>query len=264
MVKDTNHSPTRPPAKPVTENNVPGAKAGAGQTDASLSNTIDLKDIANTSITSGRAGPEALGQSLSKGDLTNPLHRLASVTVEALADKNLGETTLQGTRTAEILRHLVDRLESISKDLGAIQLSNLATSPTPAFEECYLFPIPLATAGGATTAHLKVFRRPGQQAVDPDNVRLALLLDLPELGEIAINFNVFEKRLSGQILSERERTHQRVKSGLNELHHRLNDLGYWIDSLTCNMFSDQEESPLATNNEIKASGSMLSRVNVRA
>jgi len=91
-----------------------------------------------------------------------------------------------------------------------------------------------------------------------------LLCHLPELGEIAINLNVLEKRLTGQILSAREQTHLRVESQLGDLFQRLNGLGYWVNSLTC----DRLVSPpaqLSTAVDDKDAGLKIpfSQINVR-
>ncbi|MEW5959460.1 MAG: flagellar hook-length control protein FliK [Chloroflexota bacterium] len=194
-------------------------------------------------------------------DLTNPLHRLASAIAKVLADPLLGEAE----RTTQVLGKLTSQLEAVAKDLGAIQLFNLTNIPDPDDEPYYLFPIPLAMPEGPQTAHLKVYRRPGSRTVDPANVRLALLLDLPELGEIAINLNLLQKRLTGQILSAREHTHQRVESQLDTLFHRLNDLGYWVNSLTCDRLVSHEARSFTTDEKLdKRVNIPLSQINVRA
>jgi hypothetical protein len=121
--------------------------------------------------------------------------------------------------------------------LGAIHLYSLADAlnPEAAQRAAYLFPIPIATPYGPRTAHLKVCRRPGSNRVDPENMRLSLLLDLPALGEMVINLNVFEQNLSGQILSGRQQTHRLVELDLSRLRKGLSGLGYRIDSLTCDL-----------------------------
>ncbi len=175
-------------------------------------------------------------------DKANPLHRLASAITETLTHAALDESTPQGTQIAQSLRELAGQLETVGKDLAAVQLSNLNNAPHPTAEPYYLFPIPLQTDDGPRTAHLKVFQRAaGQRAIDPDDVRLALLLDLPELGEIAVDLTVFQQRLSGKILSGREQTHQRVEQTIAELRQNLGNLGYWIDSLSCDMLTSQNE-----------------------
>jgi hypothetical protein len=188
----------------------------------------------------------------------NPLHRLAGVVKEALAQAGPDDAPAP---TMQALREVAGRLDTLTKDLAAVQLSNLAQTPHPAAEPYYLFPIPLHTANGPRTAHLKVFHRDGQREVDPDNVRLALLLDLPELGEVAINISVLEKRLSGQILSGREHTHQRVAEELAELRHNLGNLGYWVDSLTADRLTAQ---PQPAKTAPAPAALPLTRLNVKA
>jgi hypothetical protein len=149
--------------------------------------------------------------------------------------------------------------------LGAIQLSNLANTTDPIGEQYYLFPIPLATSNGPHTAHLKIYRRPGQNSVDPENLRLALLLDLPELGEIAIDLAVFERHLSGKILSGQQQTHQLVAVELDELREGLKGLGYQVDSLTCDLLSAEEEPGFSANDDTLSRIDIpIPQINVRA
>jgi len=200
-------------------------------------------------------------------DKTNPLHRLASAISEALANARLDESTTQGARAAEGLRQLAGQLEAVGKDLAAVQLSNLSNTPQLTAEPYYLFPIPLQTDDGPRTAHLKVFQRGGKRNIDPENVRLALLLDLPELGEIAIDLTVFQKRLSGKILSGREQTHQRVEQAITDLSENLSNLGYWIESLSCGKLTAEDnvtEISAGPPAPPAADGLNLQQINVQA
>jgi hypothetical protein len=154
--------------------------------------------------------------------------------------------------TAHVLRRLQDQLHLVSSDLGALHLANLAEPRDSAAERSFCFPIPLATGGEQQTAYLKVYRRPGERSLDPRNLRLALLLDLPELGEIAVNLHLsqcmksqFERHLSGQILSGRQQTQRLVESDLAWLLSRLNALGYQIDSLSSGLLKEVAAEPIA-------------------
>lgn len=208
--------------------------------------------VSNQTALAGVLSPKIVGE------ITNPLHRLASILQSVLA-----ETELDGT-TTQTLHRLADQLELVSKDLGTLQLTNVANPSNPTWEPHFLFPIPLSTTEEPHTAQLKVYRRLGQDSVDPKNMRLALLLDLPELGEIAVNLTVFERHLGGQILSKREQTHQLVEAELNELYHSLIDLGYRVDSLTSGLLSDESESILTVDNDTDLVDIPLPQINLRA
>jgi hypothetical protein len=155
-----------------------------------------------------------------------PLARLALALDEALK-----QARLDGPAT-QALRGLADQLELVSKDLGAVHLSNLANSPSQAVEPYYFFPIPVNTPAGPQTAQLKVYGQPGQRAINPGNVRLALLLDLPSLGEIAVELTILQRHLSGRILSGRVETHRLVETELPQLRESLSQLGYRIEILS--------------------------------
>lgn len=162
--------------------------------------------------------------------LTNPLHRLASNLAEILASQtDLDQPTLA------VLHRLADRLDQFSTDLGGLHLANLNTPHNQQVEPYYFFPIPILTPNGHSTAQLKVYQQPGQREIDPKNMRLALLLDLPSLGEIAIDLTIFERHLSGRILSGRDETHHLVETEVGELQHSLSNLGYQIDALSCDL-----------------------------
>lgn len=162
--------------------------------------------------------------------LANPLHRLASVLTAVLAHRaNLDEPTLA------VLHRLADQLNQFSDDLSALHLANINTPHNQLVEPYYFFPIPVSTPDGLCTAQLKVYQQPGQEEVDPQNMRLALLLDLPSLGEIAIDLTVFERHLSGHILSRRDETHHLIETEVGTLQLSLSNLGYQVDALSCDL-----------------------------
>lgn len=188
----------------------------------------------------------------------NPLPRLAAAIHQALDNPNLDQPT------AHALRQLSTQLEAVVKDLGAIQLSNLTHPAQPLNEPYYMFPVPLQTPQGPQTAQLRVYRRYGHSSVDPDNLRLALLLDLPELGEIAVNLTVFEQHLSGKIFSGKETTHQRVENSLDELYHNLKNLGYHIDSLRADRLSDVEKREFDRSQPAETIEVPMQQINITA
>lgn len=171
---------------------------------------------------------------------TAPLERLSAAIKTALAQPEIHEATKQ------VLRELSHQIETVTKDLGAIQMSNVAQTPPAAGEPYYMFPIPLQTEAGPRTAQLRVYRRNdgsnGTQPLDPNNLRLALLLDMPGLGEIAVDLTVFEKRLSGKFISGRESTHQLVQADLGDLQRNLQKLGYTVDGLFASLLSPEVPS----------------------
>ncbi|MFN8455285.1 MAG: flagellar hook-length control protein FliK [Anaerolineae bacterium] len=163
---------------------------------------------------------------------TNPLHRLTLTLSETLTSQaNLDKPT------AAVLHRLADQLNRFSDDLGALHLANLSTPDNRLVEPYYFFPIPVSTPDGPATAQLKVYQQPGQREVDPKNMRLALLLDLPSLGEIAIDLTIFERHLTGRILSGRDETHTLVEREVGELQQSLSSLGYQVDALSCDVLT---------------------------
>lgn len=190
--------------------------------------------------------------------LPNPIHRLASAINETLARPDLDEATRQ------TLGRLSGQLEETAKALGSLQLSNASNPINPTSNHAYFFPIPLNLPGGDQTAQLKVYRQPGRRNVDPDNMRLALLLDLPGLGEIAVNLSVYrsERQLTGEILSGQAQTNQLVTAELADLHDSLSALGYQVNSLTADMLPVEERNKFGA--EAETMTLTLSQVNVRA
>ncbi|HRV92062.1 MAG TPA: hypothetical protein P5526_07860 [Anaerolineae bacterium] len=196
--------------------------------------------------------------------VTNPLYQLATAITKTLDAVNDGSLDIDQAET-QTLHRLVRQLDSVSNTLGAMQLSNLGHTPNLAAEPYYLFPIPLATPDGSHTAHLKIYRQPGHNTIDPDNLRLALLLDLPELGQMAINLSIHqsERYLNGQILSGREQTHHLASTELNQLHDQLAALGYRVGTLTTGLL--EANDPLTiTNDATQLTPISLTQINVRA
>lgn len=196
--------------------------------------------------------------------VANPLHQLSVTITKALEAADAGLLDINQTET-QTLHRLVHQLDSISNTLGAIQLSNLAQNPNIVAEQYYLFPIPLTTPDGPHTAHLKIYRQPDHNGIDADYLRLALLLDLPELGQIAINLTVHrtERYLTGQILSRREQTHHLASIELNTLQDQLAALGYRVGTMTTGLLAVNE--PLTvTNNTTQIAPILLTQINVKA
>jgi hypothetical protein len=156
---------------------------------------------------------------------SDPLQSLTSAVAKALSQGNFDRVTTQA------LHRLADQLDLLANDLGASHLANLAHTLNPATEPYYSFPLLLATPAGPRQAQLKVYPQPGQHTIDPQNLRLAILLDLPALGEIAVDLTIFERHLNGKILSRQPQTHQLVEGELDQLHDGLSNLGYRVDGL---------------------------------
>ncbi len=168
--------------------------------------------------------------------LDNPLHQLAHIVSNALADANLPPAQ------ANALHQLSQQLHNLAQDLGAVQLSNLANTLATETGQYFLFPVPLHHADGTqTTAQLKIFRQPGRQSVNPENTRVALLLDLPSLGEIAIDLTVFKKQISGRVLTGQAETNALVAANLDDLQSRLNAIGYRVEALSTAMLTDKTD-----------------------
>lgn len=166
-----------------------------------------------------------------------PLERLISAVNKALGQDNLDAPTTRA------LHRLAGHLDQLANDLNAGHLANLANTLNPTVEPCYAFPLLLATPNGPRQAQLKIYPQPGQAHVDPQNVRLAILLDLPSLGEIAIDLTVFEQHLSGKILSRQPQTHRLVEVELGHLSAGLSSLGYQIDALTSGLLTTLASPP---------------------
>ncbi|MCB0209419.1 MAG: hypothetical protein KDJ52_08820 [Anaerolineae bacterium] len=226
----------------------------------SLTSLIETSSInASSSLPNFTSGPAP-----SMLPATNPLYQLATSINKTLEATNIDLLDIDQAET-QSLHKLVRQLDSLSNTLGAFQLSHSAQSPNIAVESYYLFPIPLATPNGPRTAHLKVYRQPGRNMMDTNNLRLALLLDLPELGQMAINLTIHqaEHYLSGQILSKREQTHNLASTELDKLQEQLVALGYRVGGLTTGLLENDEY--LANSNDAAQIDSILStQINMEA
>jgi hypothetical protein len=171
-----------------------------------------------------RASPTGASQQ-TLAEHPNLLRQVETALADALAHPRLDPAA------THVLQRLEDQLSLVTRDLSAAQLANLSDVANPAAEPFYVFCIPMHTSQGARTAYLKVYHQPGHQSLDPDNLRLALLLDMPALGEIAVSLTAFEGHLSGQFLCARSDTHQDVAAGIDELRERLKSMGYRVDQL---------------------------------
>jgi hypothetical protein len=164
------------------------------------------------------------------------LRRLSAAVDGYLGQVGSDAQTIQSAseeRISQALHRLQTHAQAIATDLASVQLANGSGAADLSGESALLFPIPITTPDGSSTAYLKVYRRAGQRNTDPNNLRLALLFDLPELGQLTFNLGILEQRLTGQILSSRARTFDLVKEELSGLRTGIGRLGYRVEELTC-------------------------------
>lgn len=186
------------------------------------------------------ARPE-IGLERGEAERSGLLRQLGRMLGEALADPKLDASL------AQPLQRLNEQLAWLAKDLGATQLANLATTANPSVPDCYLFAVPMDTNQGPRTAYLKIYRQPEERELDPNNLRVALLLDMPELGEMAINLVLFERRLSGQFLCARPETPAIIDVELDELREQLKALGLRVDRLSSEVLTSNQRTEWWTN-----------------
>ncbi len=220
--------PANPSAAPETP--APAAKAATVPARGATLPAAQSTPIAqSTPSAPHHAAPQSVPANT---PLDNPLHQLAHIVSNALADANLPPGQ------ANALHQLSQQLHNLAQDLGAVQLSNLANTLATDTGQYYLFPVPLHHADGTqTTARLKIFRQPGRQSVNPENTRVALLLDLPSLGEIAIDLTVFKRQISGRVLTGQAETNALVAAKLSDLQSRLSAIGYRVEGLSTAMLT---------------------------
>ena len=219
----------------IVARRLPASLAAAGiPQDTMLSEYTDLAGLLQRAERGegplASADVQALLQAVGEAESDNPgrwLQHLASK-----VHSFLSQLDADSRLTPSLLR-LQGQIDRVATDLASIQLINTGHSATMAADVAYMFPLPMTTPDGPSTAYIKVYRRNGHSEIDPQNVRLALIFDLPELGEMTFNLSIVEQRLNGQILTLRDRTHHLVLEQLSELRDNLDQLGYQVEGLTC-------------------------------
>ena len=191
-----------------------------------------------------------------EGERSGLLRQISRMLSEVLADPKLDASL------AQPLQRLNEQLAWLAKDLGATQLANLATPANPSVPDCYLFAIPMDTNQGTRTAYLRVYRQPEERSLDAKNLRIALLLDMPALGEMAISLALFEGRLSGQFLCVRPETQSIVEAQLGELREQLKALGLRVDRLDSEVLAADQKAGWWANMPGKAEITSLVQVDV--
>jgi len=241
------NTPATPPSAPPSTTATPTATANTAPTSAAPE-SASAPAPAPTATTATPAAQNTAPASATPQTVTltanvqvdNPLHQLARTISGALATGNLPPAQ------TEALQQLARQVQQLTQDLGAVQLSNLAQTLSTETGQFYLFPVPIRHADGSqTTAKLKIFRQAGRTKVNPENTRLALLLDLPSLGEIAIDLTVFKRQISGRVLTGQAETNKLVAENIDELEARLKSIGYRVEMLSTAMLSEAEpDSPV--------------------
>jgi hypothetical protein len=189
---------------------------------------------------------------------------------QGVVDHLLSETSkiLANPQLEEKLSHLIHSLKETLQNLGdainANHLGNLVSTSEFMAAPFYSFPLSLTTPEGPVAAQLKLHKNTSADKINPENMRLALLLDMPKLGEIVVNLQVFERNITGQILSARADTNLLIETQIDELRNNLGKQGYQIGSIIPGLLSEHQKHGSSDLILLESDYSQLSRVNLKA
>jgi flagellar hook-length control protein FliK len=184
--------------------------------------------------------------------------RLITVISDLLSNLDLDD------QIAQLVRNFEDPLQNLALDTSANHLSNLVTTSEVNSSPFYCFPLPLLLPEGAGTGYLTIHKNIGEEKINPDNMRLALLLDLPELGEITVKLQIVKKHITGQITSSREKTYELIETQISDLHDALKKQGYQTSKFVIDVAAkNHQPSPQERSQKEDNSNLLLSKINLK-
>ena len=239
ITQNTAQSPQNGTA-PTSENQ-PAPLPATAENGQTMPQSIDGKNGVTTKAPASNGQTVVAPPVITTEAKLNPLHQLAKAVTDTLANANL---TPQQSQSLHQLSH---QLHALNQDLGAAQLSNLASHISNEVGQYYLFPVPLNNSDGSqSTAQLKMYRHGGKTKINPEDTRLALLLDLPSLGEIAIDLTLFKRQITGRVMSGQAETNTLVSENIADLQDRLTNIGYHVETIATSLLADETDADEVT------------------
>ncbi|MBV8085099.1 MAG: flagellar hook-length control protein FliK [Chloroflexi bacterium] len=117
--------------------------------------------------------------------------------------------------------------QAAQRYVHAVQHQQLNNVLAPARGEPMVVPLPVAAGGG--TGELRIYVSPdreGAAAVDAENVRFDIELDLSRLKRVSIGVQLFRGQLSCSMAAERPETQTALAASAPDLKESLERLGF--------------------------------------
>lgn len=138
------------------------------------------------------------------------------------------------------------QLQRLLNNIEQFQLANRASAD----EAGRIFlPLPFLSEGLLKFGQLLVHRQPGhaQEEGRKDNglVRVALLLEMTNLGDLLAEFSILQKGISGSFTVENQSVQQFVEVHLPELKGQLEKHGFEVQQITCRVMPPETLSQVS-------------------
>ena len=148
---------------------------------------------------------------------------------------SIDQSTLSRADRAS-LDTLLGRAGDLCLHLDSMQTVNI---PSDDSDELHL-QIPLLAEGSLTTADIRIAGNRGgkTQPVDPDNVRLAVDIDLSGLGPLQLGLSVVDRQVTCTIRVDDETRSQFIKGSKDGLRKALQACGYGVAAVSVRSRAD--------------------------
>jgi len=136
------------------------------------------------------------------------------------------------SEVATRLRSLLATVQETTRHIEFRQLSNAGDTATTTLPAYLQFFLPLQGAGPNEYVELRVYYRQGKgKQIDPDDVRLAFLLEMQAIGTVVVKLDIFRQHVRAAIETAHAEVEQLFRAMAPQLRSRLHTLGYVVDAL---------------------------------
>ncbi|MHB8620600.1 MAG: flagellar hook-length control protein FliK [Chloroflexota bacterium] len=200
--------------------------------------------------------------------LLNHQAQLAVRQIIVRLDEALAPGTLPAPARAMALV-LRDSAQQLVHAVQFQQLQNSLSLSRPVDPGFVSFPLPLLAQRGPAQAELRVYYREegGARSIDPEDVRVALQLELSNLKKVNVTLHLFRRQIVCQVQAESRPAEQALKAAAPDLERALRGLGYGVEPIRCSLAPILGTEPADDGSRRSVAGSLpatLARVNVRA
>jgi hypothetical protein len=158
-------------------------------------------------------------------------------TLRASLLRLLGQLEGMNDRNAQVL---MGRVREALQVLDTMQAANVPTGD----REAIALQFPFVVDGDVATADVEIFyQKRGDGAIDPDNLRFALAVDLSGLGHVKFDLTVVTKRAMCRVYAEDEIKAAFLQEEVEGLKEALEKCGYEVADVHCRTVQQDNDRP---------------------
>ena len=175
----------------------------------------------------GRSLESRLAQGAPAAETTTDIRALVARMQAQVAEAIPGSSGAE----RETLMTLLSTLRELADGLEANQMLNSAPATRSDSLDYYVFHLPIKTEDGWESGELRLYKRDGEQELDPENANIRLRLDMRHLGPVDVGMNFQGDSVSCHFHCEQLEAVRRLEDTAPELAQAIDGLGRRVGAI---------------------------------